>query len=162
MMAKKPINPKAIIHTQLGARYTPLVKPDLLTKAVRATLAQQRITDRVELTLVITGNVQLRALNKQYRQIDAPTDVLSFGTEDDSPPHQGRYLGDIVISYPKAKEQAKAGGHPIEAELQLLVVHGVLHLLGHDHYTPAEKAQMWQAQAAVLTSIRSVITGPVE
>ncbi|MBP7689220.1 MAG: rRNA maturation RNase YbeY, partial [Thermoflexales bacterium] len=69
---------------------------------------------------------------------------------------------DIVISYPKAKEQAKAGGHPVEAELQLLVVHGVLHLLGHDHYTPAEKAQMWQAQAAVLTSIRSAITGPVE
>ncbi len=156
-MAKKPINPKATLHTQIGTRYTALVAPDLLKKAARAALAQQRVSDRVELTIVITGNVQLRALNRQYRQIDAPTDVLSFDGDGDE-----RYLGDVIISYPKAKEQAKAGGHPIAAELQLLVVHGVLHLLGHDHYSPAEKAQMWQAQAAALRSIRAAITGPVE
>ncbi|MBI5564367.1 MAG: rRNA maturation RNase YbeY [Chloroflexi bacterium] len=156
-MAKKPIKSRAIVHTQIGTRYATLVKPDLLKKAARATLDQQRVNERVELTLVITGNVQLRALNRQFRHIDAPTDVLSFnGDEDD------HYLGDVIISYPKAKEQATAGGHPIEAELQLLVVHGVLHLLGHDHYTPVEKAQMWQAQAAVLRSIRAAITGPVE
>lgn len=156
-MANKPIKSKAIIHAEVGARYAALVKPTWLKKAVHATLAQQRVTERVELTIVITGNVRLRALNRQYRQIDAPTDVLSFDgdTAED-------YLGDIVISYPKAKEQAQAGGHPIKAELQLLVVHGVLHLLGHDHYAPAEKAQMWQAQAAVLRSIRAAITGPVE
>ncbi len=162
-MANKPIKSKAIIHTEVGARYTSLVKPDRLKKAVRATLAQQRVKERVELTIVITGNVQLRKLNRQYRQIDAPTDVLSFdGDTAEVPPYGGHYLGDVVISYPKAKEQAQAGGHPIETELQLLVVHGVLHLLGHDHYSPSEKAQMWQAQAAVLRSIRAAITAPVE
>ncbi len=150
------------IHTQLGARYTALVKADQLKKAARATLTQQRVTGRVELTIVITGNTQLRRLNRQFRQIDAPTDVLSFNADDDVPPHGGRYLGDVIISYPAAKSQAKAGGHPIEAELQLLVVHGVLHLLGHDHYTPSEKAQMWQAQAAMLRSIHAAITGPIE
>jgi probable rRNA maturation factor len=162
-MVKKPIKPEAIVHTEVGTRYLRLVKPALLKKAVRATLDQQRIRGRVELTIVITGNVQLRALNRQFRQIDAPTDVLSFdGDGDDGPPYGGHYLGDVIVSYPKAREQAKAGGHPIEAELQLLVVHGVLHLLGHDHYSPAEKAQMWQAQAAVLRSIRAAITGPVD
>jgi probable rRNA maturation factor len=162
-MANKPIKSKAIVHTEVGARYGMLVKPDRLKKAARATLAQQRVTERVELTIVITGNVQLRALNRQFRHIDAPTDVLSFdGDGDNAPPYGGQYLGDVIISYPRAKEQARAGGHPIEAELQLLVVHGVLHLLGHDHYSPAEKAQMWQVQAAVLRSIRAAITGPVE
>jgi probable rRNA maturation factor len=162
-MAKKPIKPEAIIHTEVGARYTSLVKPELLKRAVRATLNQQRIKERIELTIVITGNVQLRALNRQFRQIDAPTGVLSFdGDGDDGPPYGGHYLGDVIISFPKAKEQAKAGGHPIEAELQLLVKHGVLHLLGHDHYSPAEKAQMWQAQTAVLRSLHAAITAPVE
>jgi probable rRNA maturation factor len=66
----------------------------------------------------------------------------------------------VVISYPKAREQALAGRHPVEAELQLLVVHGVLHLLGHDHYTEAEQGAMWKAQAAVLKKIGAAITAP--
>ncbi len=158
----QPRKTAATIHTQIGARYNALVKAERLKKAARATLTQQRVTGRVELTIVITGNVQLRRLNRQFRQIDAPTDVLSFNADDELPPHGGRYLGDVIISYPQAKAQAKAGGHPIEAELQLLVVHGVLHLLGHDHYTPPEKAQMWQAQTVILRSIRAAITEPIE
>ena len=111
----------------------------------------------MELTIVITGDDQLRRLNHAFRQIDAPTDVLSFGNDqppgDLEPPGGLCYLGDIVISYTRAKAQAKAGGHPIEAELQLLVVHGVLHLLGHDHYTRAEKAIMWQAQHEIYAEL---------
>jgi len=128
-----------------------------LKTAVRAALDQQGVTDRIELTIVITGNAQLRQLNRQFRHIDAPTDVLSFNTDDGS-----AYLGDVIISYPKAQEQARAGGHPVEAELQLLVVHGVLHLLGHDHYTRAEKTKMWQAQSAILQSINTAIAEPKE
>lgn len=145
------------IHTQIAPRYVDVIKPARLKQAAKAALDQQRVTDRVELTIVITGNVQLRKLNRQFRHIDAPTDVLSFNAGDET-----AYLGDVIISYPQAKAQARAGGHPIEAELQLLVVHGVLHLLGHDHDTPAEKAQMWQAQAAALRSIRAAITSPLE
>jgi probable rRNA maturation factor len=63
------------------------------------------------------------------------------------------YLGDIAISLPRATAQAEAAGHPVAAELQLLTVHGVLHLLGHDHAEPEEKAAMWAAQAAVLATL---------
>ena len=149
----------ARIGVQLAARYQTKVKPAILRQAAQATLDRQRLTRRVELTIVVTGNAQLRALNRTFREVDAPTDVLSFAT-DEQPRPTTIYLGDVVISYPKAREQAQAGGHSIEAELQLLVVHGVLHLLGHDHYTAAEKNAMWKAQAAVLKKIGAAITEP--
>ena len=92
----------------------------------------------------------MRELNRQFRNIDAPTDVLSFPADFSDPENGIPYLGDIIISYPSAKEQSYAGGHSIEAELQLLVVHGILHLLGHDHADPEEKADMWAAQKEIL------------
>jgi probable rRNA maturation factor len=144
---------------QIAARYRARVKPAVLRKAARAALDQQRINRRVELTIVVTGNAQLRALNRAFRQVDASTDVLSFSADDQPGPASG-YLGDVVISYPQAKAQARSDGHPAEAELQLLVVHGVLHLLGHDHYDEAEKKVMWRAQAAVLKKLGAAITGP--
>jgi probable rRNA maturation factor len=70
------------------------------------------------------------------------------------------YLGDVAISVARAAAQAAAGGHSLAAELQLLTVHGVLHLLGHDHDEPAAKAAMWAAQTAVLTQLEAEITGP--
>jgi probable rRNA maturation factor len=84
--------------------------------------------------------------------------VLSFpasetdGSEID-PETGARYIGDIIISVPYAARGAAKAGHPLEAELQLLVVHGVLHLLGHDHAKPREKAKMWKAQAEILESL---------
>jgi len=149
----------ARIDVHVGARYQGKVKPAVLRQAARATLDQQRLKRHVELTIVITGNAQLRSLNRAFREVDAPTDVLSFAT-DEQPRPDTIYLGDVVVSYPKAREQAQAGGHPIEAELQLLVVHGVLHLLGHDHYTAAEKNVMWKAQAAVLKKLGAAISEP--
>ena len=149
----------ARIDLQVGARYQAKVKAARLRQAARATLEQQRIKRHVELTIVITGNAQLRSLNRAFREVDAPTDVLSFATEVQPGPGT-LYLGDVVISYPKARKQAEAGRHAVEAELQLLVVHGVLHLLGHDHYTTAEKNAMWRAQAAILKKIGAGITEP--
>ena len=150
---------RAHIDVQIAARYRDKVKPAMLRAAAQATLDQQHRKTRVELTIVITGNAQLRSLNRVFREVDAPTDVLSFAT-DEHPRPDTLYLGDVVISYMQAREQARAGGHPVEAELQLLVVHGVLHLLGHDHYTEAEQNVMWKAQAAVLKKIGAAITEP--
>jgi probable rRNA maturation factor len=130
-----------------------------LRKAARAALDQQRLRHRVEMTIVVTGNAQLRALNRAFREVDAPTDVLSFSA-DDQPGPDTVYLGDVVISYPQARAQARSGGHPADAELQLLVVHGVLHLLGHDHYDEPGKKVMWKAQAAVLKKLGAAITEP--
>lgn len=152
-------NSRARIDTHIAARYAEKVKPALLRRTAQAALDQQRVKRAVELTIVITGNAQLRALNRTFRDIDAPTDVLSFATAETVQPAT-IYLGDVIISYPKAKEQAAAGGHSVEAEVQLLVVHGVLHLLGHDHYTGAEKNVMWKAQAAALKKLGAAITEP--
>jgi probable rRNA maturation factor len=76
--------------------------------------------------------------------------VLSFPAAEIDPETEELYLGDIAISIPRAMQQAQNAGHPVEAEAQLLVVHGVLHLLGYDHGTDEEKAVMWSEQAKVL------------
>ena len=108
-----------------------------------------------ELTLVVTDDEGIRALNRDFLGVDAPTDVLSFSAQEDggpfvAAPETGGYLGDVILSYPRAVEQAREQGHSTEQELNLLVVHGVLHLLGYDHADAAEKAAMWAQQEAIL------------
>ena len=134
--------------------------PALLQSTAIATLIAQQVAPPADLTVLLTDDDTLQNLNRTYRGIDKTTDVLSF--TDGEPPFAGApvYLGDIAISVPQAARQAAAGGHSVAAELQLLTVHGVLHLLGHDHATAAEKAAMWQAQAAILTQINAPIVAP--
>ena len=85
--------------------------------------------------------------------VDGPTDVLSFPSDEIDPETGNRYLGDILISVQRAAAQAQIPGHPVESEVQLLIVHGVLHLMGHDHAEPEEKARMWKAQTEILTQL---------
>ncbi|HVN14949.1 MAG TPA: rRNA maturation RNase YbeY [Anaerolineales bacterium] len=120
----------------------------LLEEAASAALTHQHAQG--DITIVLTDDVQLQELNREYLGIDAPTDVLSFPASESDPDTGARYLGDILISVSRATEQAQAAGHPLESEVQLLVVHGVLHLLGHDHAEAEEKKLMWAAQAEVL------------
>ncbi len=139
------------------------VKPDWLEKSALAALeSRQSPSEEVDLTIVVTDDEQLRSLNRQFRGIDAPTDVLSFPSDETDPDTQRPYLGDILLSLPRAKEQALAGGHSLQAEVQLLVVHGVLHLLGYDHAEPEEKAAMWATQAEILAKLGSPLTIPLE
>jgi probable rRNA maturation factor len=106
-----------------------------------------------DITIVLTDDRQLHELNLDYLGVDAPTDVLSFPASEMDPETGTTYLGDIILSIPRAIAQAQAGGHPAEAEAQLLVVHGTLHLLGYDHATDEEKAVMWGEQAKVLEKL---------
>ncbi|MEA3351556.1 MAG: rRNA maturation RNase YbeY [Chloroflexota bacterium] len=122
----------------------------LIEHAANATLQHQSAPADADLSIVITDNDSIQALNRQFRAVDAPTDVLSFPAELTDPESGTPYLGDVIISHPRAKAQAQAGGHSVEDELQLLVVHGVLHLLGHDHAEADEKKRMWTAQAEIL------------
>jgi probable rRNA maturation factor len=103
-----------------------------------------------DITIVLTDDRQLHELNRDYLGVDAPTDVLSFPASEEDPETGASYLGDVLISIPRATQQAQAAGHPVEAEVQLLVVHGVLHLLGYDHAEAEEKALMWNEQEKVL------------
>jgi probable rRNA maturation factor len=107
----------------------------------------------VDMTIVLTDDAQLHELNREYLGVDAPTDVLSFPASETDPESGTPYLGDILISIPRAMQQAQAGGHPLQAEVQLLVVHGTLHLLGHDHAEAEEKARMWKVQAEVMSRL---------
>ena len=131
-----------------------------LEKFATATLVHQSIEREAVLTILISDDEQLRELNANYRGEDKPTDVLSF--EDGSHWPDGRlYLGDIAISLDTAEHQANSGGHAINDELALLTVHGVLHLLGHDHLETDEKERMWQAQGEILGSF-GVTVQPTE
>lgn len=122
----------------------------LLERAARFTLELQPDLAEADITIVLTDDRQLHELNRDFLGVDAPTDVLSFPASEEDPETGASYLGDILISIPRATQQAQAAGHPVEAEVQLLVVHGVLHLLGHDHAEAGEKALMWNEQAKVL------------
>lgn len=122
----------------------------------------QPLPENYELTIVLTDDAQLQELNRSFLDIDAPTDVLAFPADEADPDSQALYLGDVLISFPRAQAQASAGGHPVTQELQLLVVHGVLHLLGHDHAEPQEKAAMWAAQAKILTRLGCPQVAPGE
>jgi probable rRNA maturation factor len=108
--------------------------------------------------IVITGNAEMHSLNREYRGFDQTTDVLSFN-ENYSDPESGlEYLGDIIISVPQAKKQALEGGHSIEKEIQVLVIHGVLHLSGYDHDTKSNQKKMWQLQAEILAELNNPLT----
>jgi probable rRNA maturation factor len=128
---------------------------DLLERAANATLKhdESQHPSDPELSIILTSDERLHELNLNYLGINAPTDVLSFPASETDPETGARYIGDILISIPRAQAQAEAAGHPLEAELQLLVVHGVLHLLGHDHAEAEEKARMWKAQSEVLEGL---------
>jgi probable rRNA maturation factor len=135
-----------------------------LRTAVTVTLRHEKYKSPAEITLLLTDDEQLQSLNKEYRGINAPTDVLSFEAGEKMPgmPEDDPYLGDIVISVPTAERQANEGGHSLKAELQLLSVHGTLHLLGYDHEEPDEKDRMWWAQSSILAQLGAEITGPPE
>lgn len=141
-----------MVNLIIADPFLQLVEGQQLEKAALATLTHENASTSSDLSIVVEDDNYLHELNKEFRGVDAPTDVLSFpsGEEETDPDTEQVNLGDIIISYPRAVEQAGTAGHPVINELQLLVVHGVLHLLGHDHADPEEKAKMWAAQAEVL------------
>jgi probable rRNA maturation factor len=99
-----------------------------------------------ELSLALVGNREIQQLNRKYRHKPTPTDVLSFPADDiDAPPAGRTLLGDVVISVPRAKEQAKAGGWGLDEELDRLLIHGILHLLGYDHERSKKDAFVMRA-----------------
>ena len=145
------------IDVQIDEQFQSQVQPDLLHQVVLATLIHQRVEEPCELAVVVTDDGALRELNFRHRGVDASTDVLAFPDETCGPfvgvPDLPRYLGDVVISFPRAEAQAAEAGHDVQVELQLLVVHGVLHLLGYDDVVEERRVRMWAAQAEILQAL---------
>lgn len=108
-----------------------------------------------ELSVLLCDNAYIHQLNKTYRQIDRPTDVLSFALNEgeDNGELESRLLGDLIISLERTAEQAKEYGHPFERELAYLTVHGCLHILGYDHMTDEDKKEMRHEEEFVLGNL---------
>jgi len=109
--------------------------------------------ENTSFNLIIVDNNYIRELNKNYRNIDRETDVITFALEDDDTlvlPEDVRVLGDIYISIDKARSQAEEYGHSFLREICFLAVHGFYHLLGYDHMTPEDEKVMFKKQEEVL------------
>ena len=142
------------VQVQVAPAFVDLVPEHRLRAVARAVLHHEGRAG--ELAVVITGDEGIRSLNRNFLGLDAPTDVLAFPTQEEggpfvAAPEAGGYLGDVIVSYPRAEAQAREQGHPTEQELDLLIVHGILHLLGYDHATEEDKAAMWARQEAILS-----------
>jgi len=117
--------------------------------------------DDHELSIVLTDDAHIQELNREYRDKDMPTDVLSFGQmEGDSFVSPVPVLGDLVISLQTAQRQAEGIGHPLSAEVRILLVHGLLHLLGYDHLEDDERLEMAAAEDALLAALPVVPEWP--
>ena len=103
-------------------------------------------------TLLITNNKEIQDLNKRFRNIKRPTDVLSFHLSKNKQ-ISNKYLGDIVISEQFAKKEAKKNNKEVDIELQMLLVHGYLHLLGYDHILPKDRKNMFSLQNKILNNM---------
>ena len=116
------------------------------------TCLQSQGLEGSEVSLSIVDDREMHELNLRYRGVDRTTDVLSFPLEEERP-KEPCLLGDIIVSAPRAQQQAQEYGHSLLREMSFLVVHGTLHLLGYDHMTPAEDAEMQRLQEEVLSSL---------
>lgn len=120
----------------------------LVRKSILATLAYEGKEGHNEVSVTFTDNEGIRAINKEYRQIDAPTDVLSFPQFEEV--GGTRMLGDIVLSLEKCRAQAEEFGHSFEREAAFLTVHSTLHLLGYDHVNNEEEEKDMRARQTAI------------
>ena len=127
-----------------------------LEKLIRMVLTegakQQKVAEDAEISVLICDADTIHELNRDYRDVDAPTDVLSFALNEgeDDVPEEETELGDIVINLDRAVSQAEEYGHSRDREVAYLSVHGFLHILGYDHYDPEEKKAMRKAEEDIL------------
>jgi len=150
------------VKQQIGVRVEPefqaLVDEGWVRRTVRQVFKAEELAPRYEVSLVFTDSETVKQLNRDYRGVDEPTDVLAFymlqqGGTDSSfavPPDGVTRLGEVIISYPQAVEQAKEQGHSPQRELALLIIHGILHLLGYDHEEPEEERKMRDRERELL------------
>ncbi len=128
----------------------------LAERVVQEVLAAEGVAKEVEVSVVFVDDEYIRRLNRQYRGVDFPTDVLSFAMLEGEPlasKEEELILGDVVVSLPAAQRQSAEYGHSLAREVAYLIVHGMLHLLGYDHQTAEQKQVMRTKEEAVLEKL---------
>ena len=157
--------PSQRIDVQVFPAFTGRLSKAWLRKVAEQALHTQGEGRPLNISLVIADDETVHNLNREYRDMDETTDVLAFplweSRDNETPDADGFVLpseettpvGEIVISYPQAARQAREGKRLIRAEMALLIVHGVLHLLGYDHADAQQESHMWARQDQVLAKI---------
>ncbi len=146
----------------------------VVESAAAAAIRRELKSGPPHVSITVTDDGELQRLNRDFRGLDTPTDVLSFGSteaiegavkeEEDgfvTPPGQTPTLGDVVISFDQAARQAETAGRPVEHELALLAAHGVLHLLGFNHANAADETVMFGKTDEILTEVLGPDAMPV-
>lgn len=126
------------------------VDVELIERIARHVLDSEGVTEEAELSVALVDDARMRELNESYRGIPEPTDVLSFSMAEDEEEGEAELLGDVVIAPNVARSQAKELGHSFEAEMGLLLTHGVLHLLGYKHELFEDAARMEERERELL------------
>ena len=159
-------NVKINMHFDVFSLQNPIISA-IITKCIESTLAEEKVTALCEINVLVTNDKGIHAINLASREIDRPTDVLSFPMfqlEPGNPPTDWEEyldvetglcpLGDMCISLERAKAQAKEFGHSVRREVGYLTIHSVLHLLGYDHLDEGQmKRQMRQREETIANSI---------
>jgi probable rRNA maturation factor len=149
---------KLLTRVELKKSPVPLLWIKRLSTLTLKTVKGPSFEKRSELSVVLTGDAEVRRLNREYRHKDKTTDVLSFplleGKKLSSGPEKTVALGDVVISIPQTRRQAAERGIVFSGELALLLVHGILHLLGHDHVTKSQEKKMFALQGRILRKFK--------
>jgi len=122
-------------------------------KCCCATLQSEKYPYLAEASMTLVSDEEIRTLNHKYRQIDKPTDVLSFLMGEPNHETKAVVLGDVIISVPTAIRQANQYGHSVVREMSFLTVHGMLHLLGYDHISKSDENIMFAKQEAILQKL---------
>jgi probable rRNA maturation factor len=149
------------VDVQIDEPFESAVDAALIERAVVAALAADGVAGAIEVSVLVSDDATLHRLNRDYRGVDTPTDVLSFADDEDAEatafvraPGAPRYLGDLAISYERVVAQAAEYGHSRERELAFLTVHGLLHLLGYDHERgPADQAAMRAREDVIMQQL---------
>lgn len=143
-----------MIDIEIVKDFKDLVDRPSIFNAAQATLAYLTAPQTSSLSILITTDNQIQTLNQKYRNVEHPTDVLAFVAGHPNPEDGSIYLGDVIISYPRAEFQAGQRGHKTIEEIQLLVIHGILHLFNFDHADPKGKQAMWNAKRQILNQLK--------
>ena len=131
---------------------------DRIIEVLEETARVHEVDDLAEVSLMFTDDETIHEMNREYRGIDRPTDVLSFALEEGEEEEiyggpEENLLGDIIISVETATRQAEEYGHSVEREMAFLALHGMLHLLGYDHKEEEERKEMRAQEEAILASL---------
>lgn len=140
-----------MINITINPKYKKGLTSSFIENLVLQVFSHLQIQNDLDLSIVIDSDEFIQCLNRDFRGLDEPTDVLSFPSDEIDPQTNRRYIGDIIISFPRVIEQSTKCNHPTQDELTLLLIHGVLHLLGYDHINEEDKNEMWAIQGELLT-----------